>query len=121
MGAVLLDQKVIAGVGNVYRSEILFLCRINPATAPYDLGGDEIAGLWTTAREELRHGLADQAIITVRPRDVGASRRANLPPQLRVYTYKRERRPCLRCRTPIAATEMAKRMVWWCPSCQPTR
>ena len=121
LGAVLLDQAVIAGIGNVYRSEIPFLLGIHPATPVADMNKEEIYGLWNTARSELRHGLADCHIITVRPRDVGASSRRSLPPQLRLYTYKREHRPCLRCRTPIASMEMAGRRLWWCPSCQPER
>lgn len=121
LGAALLDQKMIAGIGNVYRSEIPYLCGIDPATAVADLSGDELAAVWSTARGELRHGLEDGTIITVRPRDVGAARRRSLPPQLRLYAYKRQHQPCLRCRTPIAAIEIAGRMAWWCPSCQPAR
>lgn len=119
VGAVLLDQGVIAGVGNVYRSEILFLCGVHPHRSSADLSADDVAHVWTAARSELRRGLEDGRIITVRPRDVGAARRSDLPESLRRYVYKREHRPCLRCKTPIESTELAGRRIWWCPRCQP--
>lgn len=121
VGAVLLDQSVIAGIGNVYRSEVLFLCGIHPTTPSNELAESDISHVWTAARSELRKGLADGRIITVRPRDVGASRRSDLPEELQRYVYKREHKPCLRCGTPIEATELAGRRMWFCPSCQPKR
>ena len=121
IGAVLLDQSVIAGIGNVYRSEILFLCGIRPDRSAADLSREEAVAVWAMARDELRKGLADGRIITVRPRDVGAARRAQLPDALQRYVYRREHKPCLRCRTPIRSMEVAGRRIWWCPSCQPGR
>jgi DNA-formamidopyrimidine glycosylase len=120
IGAVLLDQNVIAGIGNVYRSEVLFLCGINPAISAAALTSDEVKSLWSTSRAQLRNGLADGRIITVRPHDVGAARRVQLPEPLQRYVYKRDHQPCLRCHTPVAANKMAGRSVWWCPSCQPS-
>ncbi len=121
IGTVLLDQGVIAGIGNVYRAEVLFLEGIHPETPAAELTERELRDVWSTARGELRNGLGDGRIITVRPRDVGAARRRDLPKPLQRYVYKREHRPCLRCRTPIAATEVSGRSIWWCPSCQPSR
>lgn len=118
IGAVLLDQTVIAGIGNVYRSELLFLSGIAPETPAASMSADQVRALWTTARRQLRNGVEDGFIATVAPRDVGASRRSALPKPLRLYVYKREHRPCLRCRTPIARSEIAGRKLWWCPSCQ---
>jgi DNA-formamidopyrimidine glycosylase len=120
IGAVLLDQSIVAGIGNVYRSELLFLEGIDPRRSADSLGTDTIATIWARAKRELRHGVEDGSIITVNPRDVGAATRKALPKQLRVYTYKRDHRPCLRCRTPITSTEMSGRRIWWCPNCQPS-
>jgi DNA-formamidopyrimidine glycosylase len=119
IGAALLDQSVVAGVGNVYRAEVLFLCGIHPETPASSLGEEEVKELWNVIRSELRNGVDDGRIVTVRPREVGAARRRDLPKQLRVYTYKRDRRPCRRCGTEIASAEMAGRRTWWCPGCQP--
>lgn len=118
IGAVLLDQAVVAGIGNVYRAEVLFLCGISPATPAAELAEAQAAELWATAKAQLRRGLADGRIVTVDPRDVGAGRRIELPDALRLYVYQREHRPCLRCRTPIRGAEIGGRRVWWCPSCQ---
>ncbi len=114
IGAVLLDQSVVAGVGNVYRAEVLFLCGIHPDTPASALSTDQVRELWNAIRSELRNGVGDGRIVTVRPREVGAARRRDLPKQLRVYAYKRDRRPCRRC-----GAEMAGRRIWWCPACQP--
>lgn len=118
IGAVLADQGVVAGIGNVYRAEILFLCGIDPATPAAGLSPDGVRSLWDTARRLMRRGVEDGRIVTVDPREVGAARRAELPDGLRLYAYHREHRPCLRCRTPIRSTEMGGRRVWWCPTCQ---
>lgn len=120
IGAVLLDQSVIAGIGNVYRSEVLFLTGIRPDRRADRLTSEEASAIWTTARGQLRNGLEDGRIVTVSPRDVGAARRQDLPDRLRLYAYKRDHKPCLRCRTPITSTEMAGRRIWWCPTCQPS-
>ncbi len=119
VGAVLLEQDVIAGIGNVYRSEVLFLCGIHPQRPSTELSDADVSHIWTAARSELRKGMEDGRIITVRPRDVGAARRRDLPELLRRYVYKREHRPCLRCKTPIESAMIANRRMWWCPSCQP--
>ena len=118
IGAVLLDQRVIAGVGNVYRSEVLFLLGVDPHTPAAALAPEQVSELWATVRDELRRGVEDGAIVTVRPREVGAATRRELPKELRLYAYKRSGRPCRRCRTRIRSTEMAGRAVWWCPGCQ---
>lgn len=121
IGAVVLDQEMIAGIGNVYRSEVLFLCGIHPDTPAVDLSAEELGAVWREARTQLRRGVDDGRIVTVSPRDVGAARRADLPEPLRRYVYKRGHRPCLRCRTPIEMSEIAGRNMWWCPSCQQRR
>jgi len=118
IGTVLLDQGVVAGIGNVYRSEVLFLEGIDPHTPASDLTADQVSAIWSTAREELRRGVEDGAIITVGPREVGAATRRELPAELRRYAYKRSGMPCHRCHTQIRSTEMAGRQIWWCPECQ---
>lgn len=118
IGTVLLDQSVIAGVGNVYRAEVLFVTGTHPATPASSLEDADARDIWATAKTHLTRGVEDGRIITVSPRDVGAARRAELPRHLRLYVYKREHKPCLRCRTPIASMELAGRRTWFCPSCQ---
>lgn len=118
IGAVLLDQSVIAGIGNVYRAEILFLCGLGPHRPAGALEAGDLAAVWRTARELLRIGLDLRRIVTVDPRLVGARSRREIPRDLRLYVYDREHRPCRVCRTPIRSGEVGGRRIWWCPSCQ---
>lgn len=118
VGAALLDQKVIAGIGNVYRAELLFLCGIAPDRAPRSLSPHEVTSIWDTAATQLRMGEKTDRIITVDPVDVGVRRRGQLHPDEHVYVYQRGGEPCRRCSTPIEHVEMAGRTIWFCPSCQ---
>ena len=120
IGAALLDQKVIAGVGNVYRAEALFLTGINPLVPANELSDEATDALWATSTALLRRGERAGRIVTVDPADVGARSRSQLSRQERVYVYGRHGEPCRRCGTPVTTTEMANRRIWWCPRCQPS-
>ncbi|MEM9131422.1 MAG: DNA-formamidopyrimidine glycosylase family protein [Actinomycetota bacterium] len=119
LGAALLDQKVIAGIGNVYRSEIPFLAGIDPRRPANEVDEDEAALLWKLVSQELKRGEKSGRIVTVEPSDVGATRRSQLTRANRVYAYKRTGEPCFRCPDPISMVELANRKAWWCPTCQP--
>lgn len=116
--AALLVQEVIAGVGNVYRAEILFLAGIDPRRRAKDLDADERKRVWHIACEELARGERGGRIVTVEPADVGAKRRSDLDRSTRLYVYKRAGEPCRRCDDAIASEEIGNRTTWWCPSCQ---
>lgn len=119
LGAALLDQKVIAGIGNVYRSEIPFLAGIDPRRPANEVDDDQAALLWKLVGQELRRGEKSGRIATVEPSDVGAARRSELTNDNRVYAYKRTGETCYRCLEEIAMVELANRKAWWCPTCQP--
>ncbi len=119
IAAALLDQKVVAGIGNVYRAEILFLAGIHPFRRAKDLEPEERAQIWDLTVDLLRRGEKAGRIVTVEPADVGARRRSDLRSKERLYVYKRGGQPCRRCQTPIELAEVANRKVWWCPVCQP--
>jgi endonuclease-8 len=106
IGVALLDQRVAAGIGNVYKSEVAFACRIDPFTPLADLGRDARADLWRTAGELLR-------------RNLGRAPRRTMPYGLAVYD--RAGRPCPVCGTAIAVRRQGEdaRSTWWCPTCQP--
>lgn len=118
IGAALLDQQIIAGVGNVYRAEVLFKCGIDPHRPADQIDGDEVARLWSTIKSELRRGEAAGRIVTVTPNDVGVRARTDIPREERLYVYKRGGSPCRRCGDTVLSTEMANRLIWWCPTCQ---
>ena len=117
IGVLVMDQSVIAGIGNVYRAELLFRAGILPQRAGSSMLGAEFATFWRDARRMLRAGVDDHTIITTRPADRphpnGKVRSAE-----RFYAYHRTHRPCWICGTPIRAEPMATRTVYWCPVCQ---
>jgi endonuclease-8 len=119
LGAVLLDQRVIAGIGNVYRAEVLFRTGIDPHIPANALSPESAGGLWSESVRLLRAGEKAGRIITVDLADVGARRRSSLEPDERLYAYGRTGEPCRRCGTPISVGVMANRSIWWCSSCQP--
>ncbi len=119
VGAALLDQSVVAGIGNVYRAEVLFLEGIHPDVPARSLRGEQVTALWRRLVAELRRGERSGRIVTVEPADVGARRRSALGRGERLYVYKRAGEPCRRCGTAVARWELAGRKIWACPACQP--
>ncbi len=118
IGAALLDQKAIAGVGNVYRAELLFMVGIDPATPAKDLDAGQVERLWVATVERLRAGERSGRIVTVDPAEVGARSARDLRRDDRLYAYKRDGQPCRRCGSEIRTTELGGRSIWWCPRCQ---
>ncbi len=119
IGAALLDQKVMAGVGNVYRAEALFVHGISPQRPANTVTREEFDGLWTTLVEMLNKGVADRRIITVADDEIGVfgTPRHKIQSKEAVYVYKKEN--CMRCDTPIRRWDMAGRWAYECPTCQP--
>lgn len=111
IGAVLLDQAVISGIGNVYRAEILHLLRLSPYRPASDLRAAEAAQIWTLTARALDVGVRLGRIVTTdldRPRDV--------PRGARVFVYKRH--TCGTCGGPVRRDAMEGRTLHWCPGCQ---
>lgn len=119
VGAALLDQTVLAGVGNVFRAESLFVCGIHPDRPAAEVARDGFDGLWRALRRMLRQGERSGRIVTVEPADVGAPSRARVPDGERVYVYRRDGLPCRRCEAPVRAWPLGGRRVFACPGCQP--
>jgi endonuclease-8 len=101
LGDALLGQRLVAGIGNIFRSEGCFAARVDPGTQVSGLSDDQIADVLTATR-----ALMLEAVETGRQ-----------PNQV----YRRAGRPCPRCGTPIAsrATGDSARITYWCPGCQP--
>ena len=118
IGAALLDQSIIAGVGNVFRAEALFLCGLAPQRPARDVSREEFDCLWSTLVRMLRQGVRDGSIITVDPAELGISRRKMTLEDWR-YVYRRTGLPCRRCATPIQQWELGTRQMYACPVCQP--
>jgi endonuclease VIII len=117
IGDLLMDQSVIAGVGNVYRAEALFVAGIHPLRAGVACEPTEILALWSTLQAMLRRGVREGRIVTVSREDVGLPRGRRVPRHEATYAYKRDR--CLRCGDEIRRIEIAHRTCYYCPTDQP--
>jgi len=122
IAALLMDQSVLAGVGNVYRAEVLFRHGIDPMVAGRQLGAERWRVIWDDLVGLMRAGVRAGRIDTVAAEhDPVATGRA--PRKDRhggeVYVYRRAGQPCLVCSTPVASNQLAGRTLYWCPACQP--
>ncbi|SRX94561.1 putative DNA glycosylase [Mycobacterium tuberculosis H37Rv] [Mycobacterium shimoidei] len=117
IGALLMDQTVIAGVGNVYRSELLFRHGIDPHRVGRSITEAEFTAAWTDLVALMKVGLRRGKIFVVRPEhDCGAP--SYLPDRPRTYVYRRAGERCRVCATTIRTAVLEGRNVFWCPSCQ---
>ena len=110
--AVILDQRTVAGLGNIYADESLWHAGIHPLRAAGDLTADEIAALRTGIRRALRKGIRRQGA------DLGDGTYAGGRMQDEFRVYGRLGEPCDRCGTPIEKTRAGGRGTWFCPFCQ---
>lgn len=116
---VLLDQRVAAGVGNVYKNELLFLAGLDPATPQARLDDGALAELFTDARAALRRNLGPGPRRT-RGRRAAPGKAPDSADEPGLWVYHRGNEPCLVCGTRIrfARTGRHHRSTWWCPRCQ---
>lgn len=110
VGQLLLDQRVTAGIGNVYRCEALWQTRINPWAKASDLSNEQLTTLFETARQAMRANLKG-----------GFNRR--FPGYGKGAVHGRGGRPCPRCGSAIRVRAQGEhaRLTYWCPACQPER
>ena len=117
IGATLLDQQVIAGIGNVYRAEVLFLCGIHPLRPSSSLTADEVEALWGETRRQLRRGVRLNRIVTTDPREIGRPL-SRISGDDRLYVYHRTN--CRRCGSDLRTIEVGGRPLQYCPIHQPS-
>jgi formamidopyrimidine-DNA glycosylase len=113
--AVLLDQRTVAGVGNIYADEALWRARIHPLRPAESLGPGEVKELHRAVRQALRVGIRRQGSTL---RDYRQPDGAEGGAQHEFKVYGRGGEPCERCGTPIDKIRVAGRGTWYCPSCQ---
>ncbi len=116
IGQALLDQSVIAGVGNVYRAEVLFDHGIHPLVPTVQVGRAEWDAMWAWLVAAMRRGVRERRIVTVDPVELGKPRSRMTVAESR-YVYKQEH--CLRCGTPVRRWDLAGRWAYACERCQP--
>jgi formamidopyrimidine-DNA glycosylase len=113
--AALLDQRTVAGLGNIYADEALWRAGVHPLQPAGALTEDEIARVTRGVKEALRAGISRQGA-SLRDYSTPDGGRGRMQDRFRVYG--REGEPCLRCGTPIEKIRAAGRGTWYCPSCQ---
>jgi formamidopyrimidine-DNA glycosylase len=116
--AALLDQRSLAGMGNIYADEALWRARVHPLRPAGELTRTEIERLHTGIRAALELGIARQGATLSDYRTPNGDRGAM---QDEFEAYGREGEPCSRCGTPIAKIRTAGRGTWFCPTCQRAR
>jgi endonuclease-8 len=115
----LLDQRAIAGIGNVFKSEVLFASRISPFTPVRGLDDETLARIVTVGARQMRANVGGSA-----EPGAGSRRTTNrLDPSARLWVYGRRGLPCRRCGTPIQRIKQGPdaRSTYWCERCQPPR
>jgi formamidopyrimidine-DNA glycosylase len=113
--AALLDQRTLAGLGNIYVDEALWRAQIHPLTPANEVPADAVPALRRGIRAALRTGIARQGA-SLRDYRQPDGARGRMQEEFKVYG--REREPCPRCGTPIEKVRIAGRGSWYCPSCQ---
>lgn len=122
IGALLMDQTVVAGVGNVYRAEVLFRHRTHPLRPGNTLRRSWFDAVWRDLVELMEYGVRTGRIDTVReehtPQAMGREPRRD-DHGGEVYVYRRQGQPCLVCGSRVRTEELAARNLFWCARCQP--
>jgi len=123
VGALLMDQQVLAGVGNVYRAEVLFRHRIHPLRPGSTLRGPQFRAMWDDLVGLMRYGVQVGRIDTVREEHTPEA--MGRPPRQddhggEVYVYRRHQQPCHVCGATVRTAVLEGRNLFWCPRCQPT-
>ena len=122
LGEALMRQKVLAGVGNVFKSEACFVSGLNPFRKVASLTREELARVVSTARQQLSQNVLEDSgeqIVTYRGRWRRTTGRSQQSESL--WVYARTGQPCRRCGEPIRSRKQGvdARVSYWCPRCQP--
>ncbi|MGO1316319.1 MAG: Fpg/Nei family DNA glycosylase [Cellulomonadaceae bacterium] len=135
VGVQLMNQAVIAGVGNIYRAESLFRARLDPATPGTQVPREVLRALWDDLVATMSDGVRTGAIVTTRPQDRGFGHERGHMDRRRVrqnadgdpgavpgdeafYVYHRDGLACRVCGAPVLVREVAGRTLFWCARCQ---
>jgi DNA-formamidopyrimidine glycosylase len=122
IGGLLMDQAVLAGVGNVYRAEVLFRHRMHPLRPGNTVRRGQFEAMWRDIVTLMRYGVRTGRIDTVHeqhtPEAMGRDARVD-DHGGEVYVYRRQGQSCHVCGSRIRTAELAGRNLFWCPRCQP--
>lgn len=128
MAEILLNQRIMAGIGNIYKSEVLFLAGVHPDTTVAALADDRLRDIIATARKLLLANVSESTGLPRRSSEGFGRAKAGLRrttgrmrPEDRLWVYSRGGRACRKCGTAIASRKDGDdaRVTYWCPVCQP--
>jgi endonuclease-8 len=116
----LLDQRIVAGIGNVYKSEVLFLTGVHPEVPSSAVPSPLLEQMMDTARGLLRDNVIDGTSPRIQTYRNLRQLSAATEHDESLWVYGRRDKPCRKCRTPIAMKKMGieARSTYWCPNCQ---
>ncbi|CAN5678964.1 Fpg/Nei family DNA glycosylase [soil metagenome] len=117
IAGLLMDQQVLAGIGNVYRAELLFRHRLDPYAPGRSIGDDAWTPMWSDLVTLMRAGVRSGRIVTTEPEDRSHGR-GRVRREDAHYVYRRHGLPCRIDGTPIRMQLLASRKLYWCPTCQ---
>ena len=120
IGDALLNQRIVAGIGNVFKSEILFLAGLDPFTPVSALNDADLDRLIEISHDQLAANVMSQT--RTLSRHVGRRTTRSLNPREKLWVYGRRGKPCRRCGAAIRSTKTGvdARLTYWCPACQPS-
>jgi endonuclease VIII len=120
IGDVLLNQRVVAGIGNVFKSEILFLAGTDPFTPVARLTDGDLERLVGISRDQLAANVMTRT--QTLSRSIGRRTTRSMDPGAKLWVYSRGGKPCRRCGALILAKKTGPdaRLTYWCPRCQPS-
>lgn len=126
IAALLMDQSVVAGIGNVYRAELLFRSGLDPRVPGNRLTRRTVRALWDDICVLMADGVRTGRIDTLRPEDDPYGEVASAAPSVvrcarGVYVYRRQGEPCRTCSAPVRTDVLEGRNLFWCPRCQRRR
>lgn len=134
IATLLMNQQVVAGIGNIYRAELLFRARLDPFVAGTELGASLVEGIWEDLVALMAYGARTGRIVTTQPkhrliearimertRQNGDEDPTVVPREQSFYVYHRHTLPCRLCSTEVRSQELAGRTLYWCPRCQGVR
>jgi endonuclease VIII len=114
IGELLMDQSVAAGIGNIFRAELLYRARLNPFLPGNEVEEKTLRSIWKDAGVLMKVAMVDRRIVTTKPKDRPHKRGPVLKEETN-YVYRRQGRPCFVCGAKILTEVMAGRNLFWCP------
>ena len=117
IGALLMDQSIVSGLGNIFRAELLFRARVSPFRPGSEVPETVLGRIWKDAVKLMPQAMTDRRIVTTEAKDRPHKRGEVLNEEAH-YVYRRKGRPCFICGTEVESKVFGGRNLFWCPVCQ---